>query len=424
MKKVDGNLILERRKKMNKIKLTLIMLLGIMIVLLSQSAVFSQQKVIKVGGSWALTGPFALDSQSCLWGAMDYLAYANERQLVKGVTFELIWADNKAEVPRGLSILEDNIAKGCLFSHSTVTAIYLATKSRLNEKQIPVTVMGSLPPYLTEPTTAFLQQAVMSDTGGAFIDWFLENWKEKRAPRFAYLTADSAAGRSIEVPELTNYIKSKGIEIIGGQYVSTPQLSPPTTQLMWLKDNKIDLTFGATVTSGMAPTVKEALRLGMGRYEPYKIIFGCSTLSNPAPMIAALGEKANGVIVGAAYPPFDDETPGMKLVRDLIKKYRPDKKPNIDIYGEYIGGVIHGMMIAESTKLTLEKVPYEKLTPGDIIKQGFYRLKGFDTGGLTSGPLTFGPGKHYGVETCPIYELKNNKQVLLGKYPLRGLYKH
>jgi len=409
---------------MNKTKLGLTVLLGIMIVLLSQSAALSQQKVIKVGGSWALTGPFALDSQSNLWGTMDYLAYANERQLVKGVTFELIWADNKAEVPRGLSVLEDIIAKGCLFSHSDVTAIYLATKSRLNEKQIPVTVMGSLPPYLTEPTTAFLQQAVMSDAGGAFFDWFLENWKEKRAPRFAYLTADSAAGRSIEVPELTNYIKSKGIEIVGSQYVSTPQLSPPTTQLMWLKDHKIDLTFGATVTSGMGPTVKEAVRLGMGRYEPYKIIFGCSTLSNPAPMIGALGEKANGVIVGSAYPPFDDETPGMKLVRDLLKKNRPDKKPNIDIYGEYIGGVIHGMMIVESTKLTLEKVPYEKLTPGDIIKEGFYRMKGFDTGGLTSGPLTFGPHKYYGVETCPVYELLHEKQVLLGKYPLRGLFKH
>jgi hypothetical protein len=29
----------------------------------------------------------------------------------------------------------------------------------------------------------------------------------------------------------------------------------------------------------MIPTVKEALRLSMGCYEPYKIIFGCATLS-------------------------------------------------------------------------------------------------------------------------------------------------
>jgi len=282
----------------------------------------------------------------------------------------------------------------------------------LNEKQIPTTVMGSLPPYLTQPTTAFLQQSVMSDAGGAFIDWFMENWKEKRAPRFAFLTADSAAGRSIEIPELTNYIKSKGIEVVGSQYVSTPQMSPPTTQLMWLKDKNVDLTFGATVTSGMAPTVKEALRLGMGRYEPYKIVFGCSTLSNPDPMIDSLGDKANGVIVGGVYPPFADNTPGMKLVRDLIKKYRPDKKPSVDIYLEYIGGVIHGMMIVESTKLALEKVPFEKLTPGDIL-QAFLRIKGLDTGGLTTGPLTFGPNKYYGVDTCPIYELKNSKQVLL-----------
>jgi ABC-type branched-subunit amino acid transport system substrate-binding protein len=409
---------------MNKIKLILIMWLGMMIVLLLQSAAFSQQKIIKVGGSWALTGPFAIDSQSCLWGTMDYLTYANERGLVKDIKFELIWADNKTEVPRGISIVEDNIAKGCMFNHSTVTAIYLAIKGRLNEKQIPTTVTGSLPPYLTEPTTAFLTQAVATDNGGAFIEWFLENWKESRKPRFAYLTADSAGGRAHEIPELTDYIKSKGIEVVGSQYVNTPQLSPPTTQLMWLKDNKIDLTYGGVVTSGMAPTVKEAVRLGMGRYEPYKIIFGCSCFSQPHTMIFSLDEKANGVIVGASYPPFEDKTPGMKLVNDLLKKYRAGKKPGFDIYAQYVEGVIHGMMIVETTRLALEKVPYEKLTPGDIIKHGFYRMKDFDTGGLTSSPLTFGPGKHYGVETCPIYELMHGRQVLLGKYPVRGLYRH
>jgi hypothetical protein len=251
----------------------------------------------------------------------------------------------------------------------------------------------------------------------------LENWKEPRKPRFAYLTADSAAGRSIEVPELTNYIKSKGIEIIGSQYVGTPQLSPPTTQLMWLKNNKIDLTFGGTVTSGMGPVVKEAFRLGMGRYEPYKIVFGCASLSNPCQMLEILGAKANGVIISGAYPPFDDNTPGMKLVRDLLKEYRSGKTPCIDVDGAYVTGVIHGMMIVESTRLALEKVPYEKLTPGDIIEHGFFRFRDFDTRGLTSTPLTFGPNKHMGVETCPVYELLNGKQVLVGKYPVRRLYK-
>jgi hypothetical protein len=192
---------------------------------------------------------------------------------------------------------------------------------------------------------------------------------------------------------------------------------------MWLKNNKIDLTFGGVVTSGMGPVVKEALRLGMGRYEPYKIVFGCSSLSNPCQMLQIFGVRANGVIISGSYPPFDDDTPGMKLVRDLLKTYRSGKEPCVNVYGAYITGVIHGMMIVESTRLALEKVPFDKLTAGDIIKHGFYRFKGFGTGGLTSTPLTFGPNKHMGVETCPVDELLKGKQVLVGKYPVQNLYR-
>jgi hypothetical protein len=76
------------------------------------------------------------------------------------------------------------------------------------------------------------------------------------------------------------------------------------------------------------------------------------------------------------------------------------------------------MLIVESTKLALEKVASEKLTVCGIIKHGF------DTGALTSASLTFGPGKHMAIDTCPVYELLHSNQVLIGKCPVQGPYKH
>ena len=40
--------------------------------------------------------------------------------------------------------------------------------------------------------------------------------------------------------------------------------APPTTQLMWLKDNKVDLALGVMINPGAQPTYKEMVRLDMG----------------------------------------------------------------------------------------------------------------------------------------------------------------
>ncbi len=90
----------------------------------------------------------------------------------------------------------------------------------------------------------------------------------------AYLTADNAMGKSIEIPEMKAYLEKEGFEFAGIQYVPLVPTSPPTTQLMWLKQNKVNLALGVMVNPGSQPTIKEAVRLGMGPHLDYKIVFG------------------------------------------------------------------------------------------------------------------------------------------------------
>jgi hypothetical protein len=59
-----------------------------------------------------------------------------------------------------------------------------------------------------------------------------------------------------------------------------------------------------------------------------------------------------------------------------------------------------------------------------VLKNGFYKIKNLDTGGLTSEPLTYGPGKIEGVDMVRVDQLQNGKIVKLGVWPCHHLYEH
>jgi hypothetical protein len=69
-------------------------------------------------------------------------------------------------------------------------------------------------------------------------------------------------------------------------------------------------------------------------------------------------------------------------------------------------------------------VPFDKLKPRDVLERGFYKIKNLETGGISSTPLTYGPGKIEGVESVRVDQLQNGKVVKVGTFPCRHLYKH
>ena len=157
----------------------------------------------------------------------------------------------------------------------------------------------------------------------AVADWFKEKWKETRKPRVAYLTADNAMGKSIEIPEMKAYLEKIGYEFLGSQYVPLVPTAPPTTQLMWLKQNKVDLALGVMINPGSQPTVKEMVRLGMGPYQPYKMVFGVATPGHIAVFAPAMGTLGDGYVCAGSFPNWDDPAPGVKFEVELQKKYHP-----------------------------------------------------------------------------------------------------
>ena len=408
-------------------------LVASMIITLAATSLFpasaEAEKKLYVGGTQSLTGPFAEDSAAVLAAIEDYVKYVNETKRMApwreekfpaDITLEVMWRDDELKPSKAMSIYEELKAKGMLVARISGSPIALALKDRLWEDRMGATSMATGSYYLSPPQSCLTYYPIYTDSCAAVADWFKANWKEKRKPRVAYLTADNAMGRSIEIPEMKAYLEKTGYDFVGAQYVPLVPTSPPTTQLTWLKKKGVDLALGVMINPGSQPTVKEMVRLGMGPYQPYKMTFGVPAPGHAAVFVEAMGELGDGYVCAGSFRPIDDlATPGIKFCSDLQDKYRTGKRVTHIMYE---AGILEAMIQVEALRLAMEKVPFEKLTPRDVLEQGFFKIKNLDTGDISSTPLTYGPGDIEGVDEIRIDQVQKGKVVKVGLYPLRHIY--
>jgi hypothetical protein len=386
-------------------------------------------KSVYIGGTMSLTGPYAEDSAAILAAFEDYVKYVNEtKQLAPwrkekwpaDINIELLWRDDELKPAKALSIYEELKAKGMLVYRISGSPIALALREQLNQDKMGATSMAAGPYLLKPPQTIFTYYPLYTDGLAAVADWFKGQWKGPGKPRVAYLTADNAMGKSIEIPEMKAYLEKIGFEFAGIQYVPLIPTSPPTTQLMWLKQNNVNLALGVMVNPGSQPTIKEAVRLGMGPHLDYKIVFGMALPSHAAVFAPAMGTLGDGFIVAGSFPPLDDlATPGIKFCNDLQKKYHPTK---LATHIMYVGGMLEAMVQVEAIRLAMLKKPLAKLTPADVLQDGFFQIKNLPTGDLSATPLTYALRDVEGVNAVRVDQVQKGKVVKLGVWPTRHLY--
>jgi len=80
------------------------------------------------------------------------------------------------------------------------------------------------------------------------------------------------------------------------------------------------------------------------------------------------------------------------------------------------------MTQVEALRLALKEASLEKLKPADVIRNGFYKIKNLDTGGLSSTPLTYGPSKVEGADGVRVDQIQKGKIVKLGVWPCHHIY--
>jgi hypothetical protein len=381
-----------------------------------------------VGGTFALTGAYAEDCAAILAGFEDYVKYVNDNKILApwypdktipaNITFELLWGDDALAPDKTLTIYDDLKSKGLLVERVSGSPEGMALKDLLVQDKIGATSQSTSPAYLQPVGNIFTNAPIYTDQMASIAEWFLESWTDtSRKPKIALLTADAALGRSIDIPELTDYFVKLGYEYAGAQYVPLVPSSPPTTQLAWLKDNGVDLAVGCMINPGTQPTIKEAVRLGMGTNQEYKITFAFANPAHLQIFLPDMGELGEGVVVAGDFCAQDADVDGVKFANMLQDTYRPnDKNGNV----MYLDGIIEAMTQVEALRLAASQVNPAELTSQDVLEKGFWQIKDLSTGGITVGNFTYGEGDCQGVDEVRIQQVQNVKIAGLGAYPLRN----
>ena len=178
-------------------------------------------KTVYIGGTMSLTGPYAENTAAVLAAFEDYTRYVNEAKRISpweknafpsDISLEVLWRDDELKPAKALSIYEELKAKGMLVYRVSGSPIALALKDRLNADGMGATSIASGPFLLSPPQTIFTHYPIYTDSLAAAADWFKEHWK--REVRAAYLTADNAMGKSLEIPEMEVYLKKLGYEFV------------------------------------------------------------------------------------------------------------------------------------------------------------------------------------------------------------------
>ena len=393
----------------------------------------STTNTLYIGGTFALTGAYAEDCAAILAGFQDYAKYINDNHILapwypnltipSNVNIEVKWADDKLDPNQALSIYDTLKSQGLLVERVSGSPQALALKQRLIDDRTGATSQAAGPYLLSPPGTIFANYPIYTDDFAAVAQWFMSNWKGADKPTYAFLTADNASGQSVVTDEMKAYMAELGFNFAGTQTVPLVPTTPPTTQLTWLKQNNVDLTYGFMINPGAQPTIKEADRLDMGPTRGYKITFSFGTPNHLQVFLPAMGaDLAEGVVVGGGYAPWEDTGAGVKFANDLQNKYRPDKKIT---HVMYLDGIVEAMTQVDALRLALAQVPAnQQLRPVDVLEYGFYQIKDLDTGGITSTPLTYGPNLIQGVTQVRVQQVQNGKIVQVGLYPIANIYKH
>jgi branched-chain amino acid transport system substrate-binding protein len=397
---------------------------GVFITATPQLGGAAEPKPIKVGhlGEW--TGPAG---RTCGPPGDALLAYFNEYvnkekggipyldpktgKVAGKVKVEVLYCDCRYELPLFKSAYRDFVDKGIVLAHSTSSPALEGLKKDFKRDKIPCFQTSSNTAAHWPPEWIYGNRPSFADDMGVYVDWILENWKEKRPPRIAMMYYDGPFGRSMlwGAPE---YAKSKGVEIVADEPVA-PMPVDTTSQLLRIKEAKADFIVANVLGSQAAVLLKDKKRLGID------IPFGICTDSDAVEMVELAGDAAEGAyFTGNSYPTWDESRPSIKWMNENYRKYmkgKPgydvEKRPYPDMVW-YIGWLI-GTMMEESLRLAMEKVPPEELTGEKVREHGIHRIKDFDCNGLQKA-ITYLPNEdHRGSEFTVIHRVKDLKDVMV-----------
>jgi branched-chain amino acid transport system substrate-binding protein len=334
---------------------------------------------IKIGGPMLITGPIAVLGTAAADGLGIYWKWLNDQGGVHGRKVECLLEDDGYNPTRAVAAARKLITRAKVFGFLTTsgTPQTLQLMPILEKEKVPALsgIVPSFPGIMKTLPNMFTFGMPYGDQIILGIDYFIKNLKKKQ-PTLGIIYQDDAYGKEVK-RGMDLAAKKYGLKVVGTETYKRGALDF-STQALNLKRANPDLVIMGTVVRETTAFMNEADKLGW-----HPVCLANSAICDEK-MFELLGPKIKNLYTVNYIARAWEDVPGMKQLREVYKKYRPDIK---DIQHYHILGYLNSLIFNEA----LERSG-KKLTREGWIK-AMESIKDFYTGGLT-GSISFGPDMH------------------------------
>ena len=353
-----------------------------------------------------VTGPSGAGTTVEVKGANAMCDWLNATKYVPGIKLKWRVLDTAGDAAKSLAAYKQVVGEAkppvCLQAQTGSGSV---VADSVNKDKIPMFMSGTPPSLVTRPPGyIFFYNPYFPDMTGAYIDWFMKNWKKPTPPTFAWLTWDIPTGRVVISPEIEAYIKDKGIKIVPGEYVPAAP-SDTSSNLARLKAAGVDFTYGGMQAEPAAVIYKDLAKMGM-----------VGTMQLGWAYFAGLDQVIT--YTGATAVEGSVETTPLATQADFQKSplaalYKPEMNLSASQQPYFILGAKRAGIVAEGIRLAAASVGPQKVDK-DAVYQALQTIKDFDPWGI-SPPVTFSATNRIASRIVWIEQAKDGKLIYADK---------
>jgi len=354
---------LERGIIMKKFIIFLIFIECSILILIHPVLANNNNKILTIGFLGDVSGPLGFWNAPRIVGIKDAIEYINSNYGGIGKRkVKLEWRDHKSNAGlakkyyKELLIKSDNILLTC------GTGEQQLLKPLYEKDKAKIIFTCSTSPGVIYPTGhVFGGAPYYSDQFGVFIDWILEDWKNKKLkgkPKIAFMTYSSGYGRACITKETIEYAKQKDVEVVDTVYIPFVTIDP-LTPLLRVKNAGADWIFGQWLWQTVPPYLIANKQHKLG------LRFCVNSFGVDQVMITNAKDAAEGLIGISSWAQSIEKSWG----NDLARKTIIEKKRRYEDQGSsYYWGWLNMWFARRAFEETLNKMgSWDKVTTKEIM---------------------------------------------------------
>ncbi|MCA1959620.1 MAG: ABC transporter substrate-binding protein [Desulfomonile sp.] len=342
------------------------------------------------------TGPVAALGLPNGQGMVDYMNYLNEKGGINGRKIEVIWEDDQFEAPKSVAAVKKLIHRDNVLTILTTggTNQTVANLDTINKSKI-VNIPNALADEFFKPLQPYIfaMGATYEAQYQCIVDYIAQDMKMKD-PRIGVVYAKKEYGKK-GLDAIKERAAKYNIPVVAELVLPTGAVDASSQVLALQKENA-----NIVITCDVLPPVITFLKTAQ-KYDYRPVVFGFNWATDDA-LVKACGEAAKNYIGVNFVGAWNDETPGIKLCRELAKK----NDRQIQLTSLYVNGVGVAWLFGEAMKRA-----GQNLNP-DSLKAAMETLSNYDTGGIFP-PVNYSPSSHAPAEMVKFFkaDVPNGKLV-------------